>query len=199
MSRVASVVLIVLLLTACKSKKEKKPGAENATFFPVPTYIRGELARLDSSIVTVTKVETRNGQTDTVPIRQNEVRNYAKDFLSLPDISSPDLKDDYEVTHLYDDLQQAFVFTYTTLEPHPVQQQNVTVEPEQNAAGKNDIKSVYTTLVQTNGNTAVKKILLWKAGKGFLITTLQQQPNAAEQIHTVQINWNGFDGQTIEK
>lgn len=199
MIRIVFFVSVCFITIACKSKKEKKPEVPAASFFPVASYIKGELARLDTSRQSIVKIETNNSLTDTVAIKNTDVRRYAADFLTLPDLSSPALKDDYEVTHLYDDLQEAFVFTYTTKEDHPVQQENVTVEPEQNAAGKNDIKSIFVNLAQDSSGGQVKKILLWTAGKGFLITTLTQLANGTEDVHKVQINWTGFDGQKKEK
>jgi hypothetical protein len=199
MNRFAVFVLLSVASVACKSKNSKKAEVPAASFFPVADYIKGELSRLDSSKFPITKIESSNGLADTTVINNSEVRRYASDFLTLPDLSSPVLKNDYDVTHLYDDLQEAFVFTYTTKESHPVQQENVTVEPKPNASGKNDIKSIYVSLVQDSIGSPRKKILLWTAGKGFLVTTITQPSNGTEQIRTVQVNWIGNDARKTEK
>lgn len=161
-------------------------------FFPAPTYIRGELKRLDTAHLSFTKIETVNGQSDTVAVKNTDIRQYAKDFLDLPDIASSNLKDDYEVSQLYDDMQGAFVFNFSTKEAHPLREENITVDPQPNAEGKNDIKSVYAKLEQDSSSVPVTKILLWETGKGFYTTTITETPGKGEQIKKVQVLWNGI-------
>lgn len=193
MNRLFTVLFGMVFLVGCAGKKEKKPDVPAANFFPVPSYVRGELKKLDTSLATFLKIETVNGVADTTPIKNSEARAYAADFLALPDISSSDLKNDYEVSHLYDEIQEAFVFNFTTREKHPLREENVTVDPQPDAAGKNEIKSIYAKLEQDSSGTPVTKILLWTAGKSFYTTTIAQAPGGAEQIRKVQIVWNGFE------
>lgn len=194
MNRLAVLVFFSLCLVACKSKK-KKPPVPADSFFPVPAYLKGELARLDTSLLSFTKIETVNGRSDTTPIKNTDVRRYAKDFLELPDISSPTLKDDYEVSNLYDELQQAFVFSFMTKEPHPVRQENVTVDPEPDTSGKNRIRSIYVKLMQEEDGKPVTKVLMWEAGKGFYTTTATEVAGGGEDVKKTRVIWNGFDGQ----
>ena len=163
-------------------------------FFPAPTYIKGELKRLDTAHLTFTKIETTNGRSDTVVIKNTDVRQYANDFLALPDIASSGLKDDYEVSQLYDDMQGAFVFNFTTKEAHPLREENITVDPQPDASGKNNIKSIYAKLEQDSNNVPVTKIMFWDAGKGFYTTTMTEVPGKGEQIKKVQVLWNGLEG-----
>jgi hypothetical protein len=192
MNQTVLVLFLALALVACKGKK-KKPEIPATNFFPAPSYIRAELKHLDTARLSFTKIETVNGHADTMSVKNTDVRLYAKDFLALPDIASSELKDDYEVSHLYDDLQDAFVFNFITKESHPLREENITVDPQPNAAGKNDIKSIYAKLEQDSANISVTKILLWEAGKGFYTTTIFDAPDKTEQIKKVQIVWNGFE------
>ena len=159
MNRLIVAFLFSLSLFGCKSKKAKKPEVKAADFFPVKDYINGQVAKLDTSNYTFQKIETVDGRSDTTPIKNTEVKQYAKDFLELPDISSKDIKDDYEINHLYDEELQAFAFTFTTKEDHPVRSEHVVVEPMPNPEGKNDIKSIYVDMWQPQENTIIRKNL----------------------------------------
>src|SRR5437764_8924227 len=171
MNRFVLMLFLVPALAGCKGKKNK-PEISATNFFPVPTYIRGELKRLDTASVPFTKIEIMNDRLDTAQITNKDVPQYAKDFLDLPDIASSNVKDDYEVSHLYDDIQGAFVFNFITKEAHPLREENITVDPQPNAQGKNDIKSIYAKLEADSANGSVTKILLWEAGKGFYTTNI---------------------------
>src|SRR6476620_103984 len=171
MNKLIVAFLFSLVLVSCKNKAEKKKDIPMADFFPVKDYINGQVARLDTSSYSFHKIETVDGVSDTTTIRNNEVKQYAKDFIELPDISSKEIKDDYEINHLYDEELEAFAFTFTTKEDHPIKSEHVVVEPMPNAEGKNEIKSIFVDMWQTNADAAVRKNLFWEANKSFQITT----------------------------
>lgn len=195
MTRPLALFSLLFVLAGCKSKKDK-PDIPAEKFFPVTDYIRGELAKLDTSLATFYKIETANGISDTVPIRNTDVKRYARDFATLPDISSNELKNDYQITHEYDDMLNAFVFMFTTNEDHPVKREDVVLDPAPNAQGKNDIQSIFVELWQNNGDTLVRKNMLWEAGKNFQVTTVSEA-GGTQQTKKLQVVWNGFDGQNL--
>ena len=183
------------LLVGCKSKKDNKPEVSAADFFPVNDYLNGQIARLDTSLYTFLKIETVDGRSDTTAIRNTDVKTYAKDFKELPDLSDSDIKDDYSVDKFFDDIQNGFVFTYTTKEDHPVQQQQVTVEPAFNEKGQNDIRSVFVDLWQSEDGVTVRKRMMWEA-TNFYITTTTEAEGQPQKTKTTKIIWNGFANQT---
>lgn len=191
MNRFLICIACVLLIVSCKEKK-KKPEVSANDFFPVTTYLKGELARLDTSLASFYKTETKDGKSDTVPIKNSEVKFYAKDFLELPDITTDKLKDDYKIEHLYDELQNAFVFMFTTNEDHPVRREDVTVDPQPNEQGKNNIRSVFIQLWQKKGDTTFRKNMMWESGKRFEITTISYI-GETEKNKKLQVFWNGFE------
>ncbi|HEV7329862.1 MAG TPA: hypothetical protein VGN63_02385 [Flavisolibacter sp.] len=195
MTRLLAFFVCLIILAGCKAKKNKAEiPAEQ--FFPVTDYIKGELAKLDTSLATFYKIETVNGINDTVPIRNSDVKRYARDFATLPDISSDELRNDYQITHEYDDMLNAFVFMFTTNEDHPVKREDVVLDPAPNAQGKNDIQSIFVELWQNNGDTLVRKNMLWEAGKNFQITTVSEA-GGTQQTKKLQVVWNGFEGQNL--
>lgn len=193
MNRILAALLLSTSLIACKSKK--KHNDTPATTFFVSDYIKGQVASLDTVRHPFIKIETVNDKRDTTAITAKEAKALAKDFVALPDISSDKLRDDYEVSHLYDDLQNAFIFTYTTTEAHPVQREDITVEPQQNANGQNDIRSMYADYWTTEGKASIRKNMLWEANKSFQVTTTTDAPDAAQTVKRLTVIWNGFDSQ----
>lgn len=192
MIRLSFSFLLLFFLAGCKAKK--KADTPVANFF-VSDYIKGQVAVLDTVRRPFVKIETTGERHDTATVTAAEAKTLARDFLNLPDISSDKLRDDYEVSHLYDDLQEAFIFTYITKEAHPVQREDVTVEPQPNARGQNDIRSVYADYWTTEGTASVRKNMLWEANKSFQVTTTTDAPGAAQRIKRITVIWNGFEGQ----
>ncbi|HEX8316301.1 MAG TPA: hypothetical protein VF609_14965 [Flavisolibacter sp.] len=190
---IASFALI--LMVGCKSKKDKKQEVPAADFF-VNDYVKGQVAKLDTALYSFYKIETVDGRSDTTPIKNTDVRQYARDFLDLPDIAGSNIKNDYEVSHLYDELQNAFIFTYMTKEEHPVRQQDITVEPEMNAEGKNDIRSVYVVVWNNKGDSLIRKNLFWESNKSFQVTSTIEVSGEPEKVKRLKVFWNGFERQT---
>lgn len=178
---------LVVFVSACNTKPNK-PEVPAANFFPVPEYIRGELKRLDSSNKQFYKVSTTESGADTISIERKELPRYATDFLKLPDISKKEVKDDYTIDHLYDDLLKAFVFTFTTKEDHPVKREDVVVEPELNSEGKNDIRSIFVDIWDSKGDTLIEKKLLWESGSGFQ-STITKEVNGQQRIERIKVYW----------
>lgn len=190
--RVLACLALPILLAGCKEKK-KRADVPAEQFFPVTAYLKGELARLDTSLSTFYKIEITDGKSDTTPIRNVDVKRYARDFATLPEISDDSLKNDYQVTHEYDDILNAFVFMFTTREDHPVRREDVVLDPQPNAQGKNDIQSIFVELWKADGDTTVRKNMLWNAGKNFQITSVSEK-GGIEKTKKLQVVWNGFEG-----
>ena len=191
--RLLACVAVTTLLLSCKGKK-KKPDVPAEQFFPVSSYLKGEISRMDKSLNTFYKVETTGDRTDTVPISSAEAKQLARDFYDLPDISSGEMKNDYDVTHTYDDALNAFVFMFTTKEDHPVQREDVVLDPQPDEKGNYRILSIFAELWRNNGDSSIRKNMLWNAGKDFRITTITEA-GGAEQTKKLQVFWNDFDNQ----
>ena len=197
MNRIVFLFLFMAVLIGCKTKKKDKPDVPAANFL-VNDYIKGQVAMLDTARYLFKKIETTEDRSDTVLVKNSAVRFYAQDFLNLPDLASEGLKDDYDVSHLYDELQQAFIFTYTTKEDHPVRVQHVTVEPEMDSSGKSNIRSVYVDFWDARGDSTIRKNMMWRTDH-FYVTTTTESPGRPQKIKTIKIVWNGFEEQSQQK
>ena len=84
-------VLIAILFTACKEKKE----ANQEPPISVLSIIKGQLNHLDTSLYGVTKYETADNTTDTTFLKRDEIRKFADPFLSLPEIADKNYYKNY--------------------------------------------------------------------------------------------------------
>src|SRR5687767_6254818 len=100
-------VCLLLLLTAaaCKEKKEKP----DEPYFPAISFLKSQVAHVDTSLYNIIKVETTNGRSDTTHIRREEFKEYARAFTSLPEIASDELQSDYKETRTYDGAMERVV------------------------------------------------------------------------------------------
>ena len=188
MNRFVICIVCAVLMISCKGKK-KKPEVPVSNFVPVATHLKSELAKLDTSLFSFYKIETVNGKTDTVPIKNSDVKLYAKDFLNLPDITKPEVKDDYKIDQLFDEVQDAFIFMYSTNEDHPVKREDVTVSTQPNTEGQSNIRSIFIQLWQKKNNTLTQKNLMWETGKRFEVVDIDERGKNKR----LQVIWNNFE------
>lgn len=177
---------IILILISCKSKKEDDA---NAAFFPVSSFIKSQVAQVDSSLNRIMKIETANGTSDTVYIPREEFRRQAKDFLNLPDITTTKLKDDYSETQLYDEDLERIILNYTPKDQDAeIRRQEVIIKA--NEASGDEVKSIFIDQLLDNNDNTIQKRMTWNVDKGFQVVTIVQKKNIADKIHTLKLVWN---------
>src|ERR1051325_1122987 len=90
--------LAVILLIACKQKKETKQEAPISAL----SIIKGQLNKLDSSMYAFVKYDRNENKTDTTYLKREEIRRLAEPFLSLPDIADKNNFKKYDEERLID-------------------------------------------------------------------------------------------------
>src|SRR5689334_1712556 len=105
-------ILFLFFVFSCKQKqKDKTPGAE--PFFPVLSYIKSQVAHVDTSLYSIIKIAGSDSiQTDTTYIKREEFRGLAKDFLEIPDLADTKYKDLYTEENFYDEGMNKVFITY---------------------------------------------------------------------------------------
>lgn len=179
---------MVLGLLSCKGKDEKISASEEETsFFPVVSFLKSQVADVDTSLYQIIKIEKRDTIADTTYLRREEFRSCAKDFTTIPDISSGDLKEDYTETKLYDESLKRAVLSYSPKErANEIQRQEVTIEPDREG-GK--VKTIFIHRLTTAGDSTVEKKMFWQVGRRFQINTTVYGSNQPEQTHSLEVVW----------
>jgi hypothetical protein len=190
MNKLLSGLICVLCLAACKNKKQK--DTSDTQFFPVVSFLKGQAKHIDTSLYRIVKIETVDSSSTTTYIKREEFRDYAKDFLELPDISSDKWKGDYEETRMFDDALNNVILTYTTTdEDNEVRREDVMLEPT-NASGNSEVKTVIINKIKSGGDSTVEKNMVWYVNKRFTVITKIQKANQPEKIRKLEVIWNDF-------
>jgi hypothetical protein len=182
-----SLLLPVLVLLfagySCKNKQEAP-----VDFFPVHSYLHSQVAHIDTSLYALRKVVRHNGVSDTSYLPREQFRKEAVDFLSIPDIASRKLKDDYTETKIYDDALKRVLFSYAPKEQDaPILRQDVTIEP---GAGTDDaVKTIFINQLNDNSDSSVQKMMLWEVGKRFQVITTVSKKGSKDDTRTLEVWW----------
>jgi hypothetical protein len=180
-----------LFLISCKNKKTAGTEEPSTAYFPVLSYIKSQVAHVDTSMYRIIKVVEKDSTTrDTIYLKREEFKQAAKDFLSIPDISSDDLKDEYTESKIYDPDLESAVLNYMPKEPDKeITRQEVMIKPSTDG---DKVQSIFISRVTNTEDSTVQKILFWEVDKKFKIVTLVQKSNTPEKKTTEEVIWNDF-------
>jgi len=173
------------IITCGRKTKENKEE-----FFPVLSYLKSQVAAIDTSLYSIRKlIYIDSLRTDTLYLHRENFREEAKEFLSVPDISSSTYRDRYVEEKLFDETLNRVLLTYTPLNPEKeeIQRQEVLIKPD--PSGDKVTNIIINTVVNTK-DSAIQKKLLWKVDESFQMTITKQLAGQAETTSTVKVIWN---------
>ncbi len=112
-----SCILAAFLLGSCSDqsspeiKKEEKEPAKKQSFFPVTSYIRGQVYEIRTTGINPLRYITINNHTDSSWLKIEELEEAVKEFLS-PVIDSTNLTSLFTEKNFLDQTIAAYTFTY---------------------------------------------------------------------------------------
>ncbi len=186
------IPVMLLAFTACNNAAEKQvqPVAETLEekqrFFPVTSYLKGQIYDIKQKGLTPIKYTTVKEHTDSSMIQFEELETLAKEFLS-PEIDSANLIDLYTESKFLDQTIEAFTFTYEIKSTAPDSVQllhwDVYVEPE-----KGKVKRIYMIKKGGPGKTLQ---LTWLSNKWFKTTTILNNADGSSSVEKEEkISWD---------
>ena len=187
MNKLLFFLSFIVLISACKNRKQKENAPD---YFPVSTFLKGQVKNVDTSLYRIIKIETVDGRSDTSFIKREEFSTVAQDFTRLPDISSDKYFDDYEETQMYDDALESFILTYTTKEEDNEIQRADVMLGRANEEGTNDVKNIIVRTLRNTGNTSIEKSMVWYVDQKFIIITKTFTKDKPEKINKLEVIWN---------
>lgn len=177
-----------LFYISCKPKEDKKDEKKEG-FFPVLSYIKSQVAHVDTSLYMIRKLVSVDSTWDTSYIKREEFRNYAADFLDLPDLSDKTIAASYDESKFFDASLNRAIMTYSPKDKsEQIQREEVTIEP---GAGEPDkVKNIIVDkLIVSKDSTTVTKRLLWVVDESFQVTTIIQKNGMPDSTQTTKITW----------
>lgn len=183
-----------VLTLSCKHKKNTGAN-EETNFFPVVSFIKSQVSNVDTSLYRIIRIVRHDSTADTSFIKREQFRAEANDFLTLPDITSDKLKEDYTETKLYDEDLKQVILNYMPKEADKeITRQEVMINPNQDG---DKVKSIFVDRITSANNKIIHKILFWQVDKRFRIVTLIKPRDSAEMKETIEVVWNDFPSQNV--
>ena len=187
-----SLITLIAVLLSCTNTpnseviKKEKEVPEKQSFFPVTSYIKGELYNFKKDGINPLKYTTIKNHTDSVWLKIEDIDEAVKEFL-YPEIDSVNLISFFTEKSFLDQSIGAYTFTYDAngLLPDtmPLKHWDVYIDP---ASGK--VKRIY--LVKDISKTKILQ-LTWVGGKWCKITTIITDQNGTSSVEKEEkITWD---------
>ena len=177
---------IFLSLVACKSKKK----TADPRFFPVLSYLKSQVAQVDTSLNTIRKyVFTDSAHTDTIYIPREQFRATAADFLAIPDLSTADYADRFTYSEQFDETLNRVLIVNTAINPEKeiLQRQEVLIKPDPSG---DKVTNIIINTQFNSKDSSIEKKMLWKVDQSFTVTTIKQVKGQPEMTTTYKVAWN---------
>ena len=194
MNKTFLLVFTLLVLSGCDPKKNPvvdQPIAEEkaATFFPVTSFIKGQILTLDSLPITPLLITTQKGKTDSTWIPAGKLRPYLVPFLE-PEIDETNMQSFFQETRFNDQTLNSITFTYDPKRKLPdsltLRHWDVYVNPE-----KGTVTKVYLVKNISGENQRFTQQLTWQTDKYAKIATiLNKDSGNAELVKEEMILWS---------
>ena len=178
-------IILIASLFSCKQKEKSK----NEKFFPVLSFIQSQVADIDTSLHSIRKlVYVDSLRTDTIYIHREQFREAAKDFLSIPDLSSSKYEDRYTEEKQLDETLNRVILAYAPLKPEKeeIQRQEVLIKTDPSG---DKVTTIIINRVINTKDSSVQKRLLWKVDESFQVVTIKQLNGQPETTSTVKVIW----------
>jgi hypothetical protein len=187
---------LLVLFCSCASKKNQDAPSSPLrnsnvpdSFFPVTSYIRGQIHILDSLPITPLEVTVVKGRTDSIWLTKEKLRPLLEPFLN-PVIAETNLIPYFTETRFNDQTINAITFTYEPSKKLPdsisLRHWDVYVDPE-----KGMVVKVYIVKQLKENGQDITQQLTWQTDKSAKITTiLNKVDGSLELLKEDQFIWN---------
>lgn len=182
-------LLLLLLVNACAEKKKTEPK----NYVAVVSLIEKQVAHVDSALYNIVRYDIRDSlHTDTSYIPREKFREQAAEFLSLPDLTNPEIAARFKEENLYDTMLRRVVLTYTPLNPRKeeIKKIELLLSTAQDEAGNNKVTNLIVDRIVTNRDGFLQQKMMWRFDKSFLVVTTTQAPGKPEISSTKKVTWN---------
>jgi len=179
------LVLTILLITACKQKKEETKEAPISAI----SIIKGQLHNLDSFMYEIKKVERNENRNDTTFINRHEARSLAAPFLSLPDIADKKLSKKYTEERLLDAEQNILSITSTLKEDEHEEIEKQMLGVDISDISNGHVQSIFIDTYKQAGDSTIETKLVWEVDKYFTIYTTIQKSDQPEKNYFIKVMW----------
>lgn len=194
MKKIGLPLLSLLILLSCSCKNSKKDKRDDETqIFPVLSFIKSQVAHVDTSLYTIRKVVyVDSTRSDTSFFNRDQFRELASEFLHLPDLADPKYKGRFTEKRSFDETLNRALFIVEPLnaDKEEIQRQEVLIRPD---PPNDQVTSIIIDYFVNNRDSSVQKRMLWQVDRSFQVSTTRQLPGKPETTSTYKVIWNDED------
>ena len=192
MNKYVIIAVCLFILNGCFNNSIKMNPIEKKTtvdsFFPVTSYLKGQIITLDSLPITPLQITTIKGKSDSVWIQKNDLKKLLAPFLSAI-INETNLVTFFTETKFNDQTLNAITFTYDPSRIIPdsisLRHWDVYVNPETGI-----VEKVYIVKNSKEDKNNLTQQLTWKSNEMAKITTiLNKEDGNQELLKEVVYTW----------
>ncbi len=192
-------LLLVIFLFSCNQKerdngRETQPVVkdssiikeEKPSFFPVTSYLKGQLFEIKNGSLNPVKIVTIKNKIDSSWIKMELLENEVADFLS-PEIDSVNMISLFKESKFLDQTLDAVTLTYDPINPLPdsvlLKHWDIYINPE-----TGEVKRLY---MLKKLSPVITQQLTWQVGKSCSIVTISEDEKGNAVIEKeVTIKWS---------
>jgi hypothetical protein len=184
----------MLIFISCHSgntgKILKNNPDDTVNIFPVTSFLKAQLKRIDSLPVTPLKMVTENGKTDSIWLKREDIRINATPFLT-PLIDSAAMTSLFSEKSFLDQTINAFTFSYDAKTKLPDSIKLTHWDVYMNPQTRN-VDRIYMVKEENDSGSNVTIQLTWVVNKWYSIRTITQLANKQSKIKEEKMIWD-FD------
>lgn len=174
---------------ADKKEDSRNADTENRSFFPVTSFLKGQMVLLDSLQITFLQVNTKGSKSDSVWISNKKVRPLLQPFI-VDEIDKENLSAFFKESKFNDQSTAAITFTYDpkTILPDSMtlRHWDIYVNPE-----TGNVKRVYILKKMKINNQAYTQQLTWQTGKWAKLVNILDKPDGNSEIQSeIKLVWD---------
>ncbi len=191
-------IALLCVIFSCNNKTKEPDNtvetttaidSAKVTFFPVTSFLKGQLLILDSLPVTTLQVKTIGKKSDSSWLKKESIRPLLQPFISQ-EIGADNLTAFFKQTKFNDQTLDAITFTYDPIAVLPdsitMKHWDVYIQPE---TGK--VKKVYLLKRLDKDEKKYIQQLTWETDHWAKIVTILNNPDGSSEIESeVKLVWN---------
>jgi len=174
--------------TPASTADSTKTEAANPDFFPVTSFLKGQLHTLDTMPVTILQISTVNNKADSSWITRDKIRPLLQPFVADL-IDKKNLVPFFKESKFNDQSTDAITFTYepkvTLPDSIALRHWDVYVDPEQST-----IRKVYLVRQLKENGSLLTQQLTWQTGKWAKIVTIDNKTGSSHIVSDEKWIWD---------
>jgi len=198
MMKKCCIGLIALLLLSCHNNNSNQAAVPSnqtdslrtdTAFFPVTSFIKGQMLEFDSMPVTPLHLTIINEKTDSEWVKREQLKSRLADFLK-PEIDEKNLFPYFKETKFNDQTINAVTFSYDPIGGLPdtltLRSWDVYVNPTTGT-----VTRIYIVKEIKNNNQDITQQLTWETGKSATLINIINKPDGSSEIlRQEKYTWN---------